>query len=82
MRHPRHAMGVCRWGWLCPRLSLFLGMLTAVTILLALIAAFVVLPPLLVLWALYHSLAHAAENAKDNAPRPFSSDSHHPTPGT
>ena len=31
-----------------------LGLLTAVTILLALIAAFVVLPPLLVLWALYH----------------------------
>ena len=47
-----------------------LGMLTAVTILLALIAAFVVLPPLLVLWALYHRWRT----------QEFSSDSHHPTP--
>ena len=47
-----------------------LGMLTAVTIVLALIATFVVLPPLLVLWALYHRWrAHE-----------FSPDSHHPTP--
>ena len=49
-----------------------LGMLTAVTILLALIAAFVVLPPLLVLWALYHRWRT----------HEFSPDSHHPTPGT
>ncbi len=47
-----------------------LGLLTAVTILLALIAAFVVLPPLLVLWALYHRWRT----------QEFSSDSHHPTP--
>ncbi len=49
-----------------------LGMLTAVTILLALIAAFVVLPPLLVLWALYHRWRT----------HEFSPDSHHPTPGS
>ncbi len=48
-----------------------LGLLTAVTILLALIAAFVVLPPLLVLWALYHRWRT----------QEFGSDSHHPSPG-
>ena len=47
-----------------------LGLLTAVTILLALIAAFVVLPPLLVLWALYHRWRTAE----------FSPGSHHPSP--
>ena len=47
-----------------------LGLLTAVTILLALIAAFVVLPPLLVLWALYHRWRTAE----------FSPDSHHRSP--
>jgi len=47
-----------------------LGMLTAVTILLALIAAFVVLPPLLVLWALYHRWRT----------HEFPPDSHHRTP--
>ena len=48
-----------------------LGLLAAVTILLALIAAFVVLPPLLVLWALYHRWRTAE----------FGPDSHHPSPG-
>ena len=48
-----------------------LGMLTAVTILLALVAAFAVLPPLLVLWALYHRWRT----------HEFGADSHHPTPG-
>ena len=47
-----------------------LGLLTAVTILLALIAAFLVLPPLLVLWALYHRWRR----------QEFGSGSHHPTP--
>ena len=47
-----------------------LGLLTAVTILLALIATFVVLPPLLVLWALYHRWRR----------QEFGGDSHHPTP--
>ena len=46
-----------------------LGLLTAVTILLALIAAFVVLPPLLVLWALYHRWRT----------QEFSAGSHHPS---
>lgn len=46
-----------------------LGLLTAVTILLALIAAFVVLPPLLVIWALYHRWR-----------RQEFGDSHHATP--
>ncbi len=49
-----------------------LGLLTAVTILLALIAAFVVLPPLLVLWALYHRWRT----------QEFSPESHYPTPRT
>ena len=53
-----------------------LGLLTAVTILLALIAAFVVLPPLLVLWALYHRWRT----------QEFGAGSHHPSsagqPGT
>ena len=48
-----------------------LGMLTAVTILLALIAAFAVLPPLLVLWALYHRWRT----------QEFGPGSHHPAPG-
>ena len=47
-----------------------LGLLTAVTILLALIATFVVLPPLLVLWALYHRWRSAE----------FSPASHHRSP--
>ena len=48
-----------------------LGLLTAVTIFLALVAAFAVLPPLLVLWALYHRWRT----------QEFSPASHHPTPG-
>ena len=47
-----------------------LGLLTAVTILLALIAAFAVLPPLLVLWALYHRWRR----------QEFTPASHHPSP--